>query len=138
MEAAEVMNKFFVDKVDDLRKKALRTASKVPEEVPDVAGDVPHVRQDACQVSQQVGNVTQEVNNVRQEVNNVRQGPADDNVMSGRYVHNVQKFFFKFANAKKTTKTIRGRNNTEALGVDNIPTSVLKKGVEVLPDQWPI
>jgi hypothetical protein len=82
MEAAEVMNKFFVDKVDDLRKKALRTASKVPEEVPDVAGDVPHVRQDACQVSQQVGNVTQEVNNVRQEVNNVRQGPAD-NVTSG-------------------------------------------------------
>jgi hypothetical protein len=93
---------------------------------------VPHVQQDACQVPQEVGNVTQEVNNVRQEVNNVRQGPADDNVMSGRYVHNVQKFFFKFANAKKTTKTIRGRNNTEALGVDNIPTSVLKKGVDVL------
>jgi hypothetical protein len=74
----------------------------------------------------------QEVNDVRQEVNNVRQGPTDDDVTSGRYVHNVQKFFFKFANAKKTTKTIRGLNNTEALGVDNIPTSVLKKGVEVL------
>jgi hypothetical protein len=34
--------------------------------------------------------------------------------------------------AKKTMKTIRGLNNTEAFGVDNIPTSLLKKGVEVL------
>jgi hypothetical protein len=155
MEAAEVMNKFFVDKVDDLRKKALlpradthitatsspmsrqslpqprEDAPEVPEEAPDVAGEVPHFRQDTGQVSQEVGNIAQEVNDVRQEVNNVRQGPADDNVTSGRYVH-VLKLFFKFANAKKTTKTIRGLNNTEALGVDNIPTSVLKKGVEVL------
>jgi hypothetical protein len=43
MEAAEVMNPFFVDKVEDLGKKALRPrapeeAPKVPEEVPDVAG----------------------------------------------------------------------------------------------------
>jgi hypothetical protein len=35
-------------------------------------------------------------------------------------------------NAKKTAKTIKSLNNTEALGVDNIPMSVLKKGVEVL------
>jgi hypothetical protein len=97
-----------------------------------VARDVPHVRHDACQVPQEVGNVTQEVNDVRQEVNNVREGPADNNVTSGRYVSNVQKFFFKFANAKKTMKTIKSLNNTAALGVDNIPTSVLKKGVEVL------
>jgi hypothetical protein len=175
MEAAEVMNKFFVDKVDDLRKKALlpradahvtattlrpclvehgvahvtatklptpmsrrsrprvpEDAPEVPEEVPDVAGDVPHVRQDACQVPQEVGNVAQEVKDVRQKVNDVWQGPTDNDVTSRRYVHNVPKFLFKFANAKKTTKTIRGLNNREALGVDNIPTSVLKKGVEVL------
>jgi hypothetical protein len=130
MEAAEVMNRFFVDKVDNLRKKALRPrvpedVPEVPEEVPNVTGEVPHVLQDACQVPQEVGNVTQEVNAVRQE-------PSDNNVTSGRYVRNVQKFFFKFANAKKTAKTIKGLNNTEALGVDNIPTSVLKKGVEVL------
>jgi hypothetical protein len=63
MEAAEVMNRFFLDKVDDLRKKALRPqvpeeAPEVPEQVHDVAGDVPHVPQDACQVPQEVGNVT--------------------------------------------------------------------------------
>jgi hypothetical protein len=127
MEAAEVMNRYFVDKVDDLCKKALRPrvledAPKVPEEVPDVIREVPHVLQDACQVPQEVGNVPQEVNDVWQE-------PANDDVTSGRH---VPKFFFKFANAKKIAKTIKGLNNTEALGVDNILTSLLKKGVEVL------
>jgi hypothetical protein len=125
--AAEVMNRFFVDKVDDLCKKALRPrvpedAPEVLEVVPDITGEVPHVPQDACQVPQEVGNVPQEVNNVRQE-------PAADNVTSGLY---VPKFFYKFVNAKKTAKTIKGLNNTEALGVDNVPTSLLKKGVEVL------
>jgi hypothetical protein len=42
------------------------------------------------------------------------------------------KFFFNFSNAKRISKTIKGLNNTEAQGMDSIPTSVLKKGVEVL------
>jgi hypothetical protein len=41
MEAAEVMNQFFLDKVDDLQKKAL--LPWLPEEVPDVDGEVLHV-----------------------------------------------------------------------------------------------
>jgi hypothetical protein len=41
-------------------------------------------------------------------------------------------FYFNFLNAKRITKTIKGLNNTEALGMDGIPTSVLKKGVEVM------
>jgi hypothetical protein len=44
----------------------------------------------------------------------------------------VPKFFFQFSNAKRITKTTKGLNNTEALGMDSISTSVLKKGVEVL------
>jgi hypothetical protein len=50
MEAAEVMNQFFIDKVDDLCKKALLLSTGVPEETPNVAGEVPHVRQETCQV----------------------------------------------------------------------------------------
>jgi hypothetical protein len=46
MEAADVMNKYFIDKVDNLRKKALFS-----EEAPDVAGEIPHVRQDTSQVT---------------------------------------------------------------------------------------
>jgi hypothetical protein len=126
MEAAEVMNQYFLNKVDDLRKKALlpQVSEDVPnfrEEVPDVTGEVPYDPQDASHISQEVGNVPREVNNVQQE--------ADDDVTSGRH---VPKFHFKFANAKRTSKAIKDLNNMEALGMDGIPTSVLKKGVEVL------
>jgi hypothetical protein len=76
MEAAEVMNQFFIDKMDDLRKKALLPSTGVSEEMPDVAGEVPHVRQDTGQVPQDVDNVAQEVNDVLQE--------ADDDTMSSR------------------------------------------------------
>jgi hypothetical protein len=41
-------------------------------------------------------------------------------------------FDFTFATAGKIAKIIRGFKATEAMGIDNIPTSVLKKGVEVL------
>jgi hypothetical protein len=44
----------------------------------------------------------------------------------------VPQFHFKFANAKRTSEAIKGPNNTEALGVDGIPTSMLKKVVEIL------
>jgi hypothetical protein len=50
MEAAEVMNHLFIDKVDDLGKKAL--LPRLPEEMPDVAGEVLHVQQETCQISQ--------------------------------------------------------------------------------------
>jgi hypothetical protein len=103
MEAADVMNKYFIDKVDDLQKKALFS-----EETPDVAGEVPHVRQ--------------EVDGALQE--------ADNDIMTSSHV--PPSFHFKFANAKRTLEAIKGLNNTEALGTDGIPTSVLKKGVEVL------
>jgi hypothetical protein len=93
---------------------SLGRGAHVPGEVPDVTGEVPYNPQD-------VGQVPQEVNNVQQE--------ADDDVTSG---HHVPKFFFKFANAKRTSKAIKDLNNTEALGRDGILTSVLKKGVEVL------
>jgi hypothetical protein len=121
MEAAEVMNQFFIDKVNDLRKKAVLPSTGVPEETPDVAGEVPHVRQETGQVPQDAAHVTREVDNILQE--------ADNNTMSSRH---VPPFHLKFANAKRTSEAIKGLNNTEALGVDKIPTSVLKKGVEIL------
>jgi hypothetical protein len=121
MEAADVMNKFFIDKVDDLQKKALFPNTGVSEETPDVAGEVPHVRQDTGQVPHDAAHVAQEVDDVLQE--------ADNDTMNSSH---VPPFHFKFANAKSTLDTIKGLNNTKALGTDGIPTSVLKKGVEVL------
>jgi hypothetical protein len=43
-----------------------------------------------------------------------------------------QTFSFSFASAGKVSKTIKGLKSTEALGVDRIPVSVLKKGVALL------
>jgi hypothetical protein len=118
MEAAEVMNQFFIDKVNDLCKKAV-----LPSEAPDVAGEVPHVRQETGQVPQDAPHVAREVDDTLQEANN--------NTLSSRHVP-PPPFHFKFENAKRTSEAIKGLNNTEALGVDEIPPSVLKKGVEIL------
>jgi hypothetical protein len=109
LEAAQVVNKFFVDKVDALRAVALILRTDAPH----IQVDAPHVPGDVPDVLQEVPNVPGEFNNNLQET------------------HNIPKKFFKFANAKKIAKTIKGLNNTEALGMDGIPTSVLKKGVEV-------
>jgi hypothetical protein len=131
LEAAEAMIRYFVDKVDALRKKVLLPRADAPdvsEEVPDVSEEVPDVTGEVPDNPQEVGNDPKEVCNDPQEVGDVQQ-EVDDNVTSRRH---FPKFFFKFANAKRISKTIKGLNNTEALGMDGIPTSVLKKGVEVL------
>ncbi|QQP41706.1 Uncharacterized protein FKW44_016166 [Caligus rogercresseyi] len=41
-------------------------------------------------------------------------------------------FSFSFAGAGKIARVVKGMKATEALGVDGIPVSVLKKGIEVL------
>jgi hypothetical protein len=84
MEAAEGMNRYFVDKVDDLCKKALLPRADAPdvseevpdvlEEVPDVTGEVPYNPQDDGHIPQEVGNVPQQVSDVQQE--------ADDDITS--------------------------------------------------------
>jgi hypothetical protein len=76
MEAAEVMNQFFNDKVNNLRKKAL--LPRLPEETPDVAGEVLHVQQETGQVPQEAAHVAQKVDDVLQEV--------DDDTTSSSHV----------------------------------------------------
>jgi hypothetical protein len=127
MEAAEVMNQFFLDKVDDLWKKAL--LPWLPEEAPDVAGEVLHVQHDICHVTQEATHVAQEGAHVALEVDDDLQEAYHDTMSNS---HVPPSFHFKFANAKRTLEEIKGLNNIEALGTDGIPTSVLKKGVEVL------
>ena len=43
-----------------------------------------------------------------------------------------KKFKFAYASAGRIAKIIKNLGNTEALGVDGIPISVLKKGVDML------
>jgi hypothetical protein len=57
---------------------------------------------------------------VLQDASNVQQEGAKNN------------FAIKFAMAAKIEKIIKEPDNTEAVGMDGIQTSVLKKGVEVI------
>jgi hypothetical protein len=65
---------------------------------------------------------------VAQKVDDILQEADHDTTSSSH----VPPFHFKFKNAKRTSEAIKGLNNTKALETDGIPTSVLKKGVEVL------
>jgi hypothetical protein len=123
MEAADVMNKYFFDKADDLRKKAL-----LPRETPDNLQETPDDLQETPDDLQETPDDPQDAPHVAQEDNDVLQ-EADNDTMSSSQ---VPPFHFKFVNTKRTSEAIKGINNTEALGVDEIPTSVLKKGVEIL------
>jgi hypothetical protein len=78
MEAAGVMNQFFLDKVDYLRKKAL--LPRLPEEAPDVAWEVLHVQQETSHVPQEATYVAQGVAHVAQEVDDYLQ-KADHDTM---------------------------------------------------------
>jgi hypothetical protein len=100
MEAADVINWYFIHKVDDLRKKALLSRERPNDlrEVPDDLQETPDDPQDAPHVAEEVDNDLQE---------------PDNNTMSSSQ---VPPFHFKFANAKRTSKAIKGLNNTEALG----------------------
>jgi hypothetical protein len=93
----------------------------LPRETPDDLQEAPNDLQETPDDPQDLPHVAQEVDDVLQE--------ADNNTMSSSQ---VPLFHFKFANAKRMSEAIKGLNNTEALGVDKIPTSVLKKGVETL------
>jgi hypothetical protein len=74
--------------------------------LPQVPVDAPHVPVEVPDNLQDIPNVLQEVDDKPQE-----------------HQH-VPKFTFKFANAKRIANTIKGLNNTIALGMDGIPTSV--------------
>jgi hypothetical protein len=93
----------------------------LPRETPDDLQEAPDDLQETPDNPQDAPHVTQEVNDVLQE--------ADNNTMLSSQ---VPPFHFKFANAKRMSEAIKGLNNTEALGVVEIPTSVRKKSVEIL------
>jgi hypothetical protein len=80
MEAADVMNKYFIDKVDDLQKKAL-----LPRETPDNLQETPGDLQETPDDPQDAPHVAQEVDDVAQEVDDNLQ-EADNNTMSNSHL----------------------------------------------------
>jgi hypothetical protein len=67
-----------------------------------------------------------------EKVEKLRAGLCPVSPPSSHWPNSTSPFHFSFASAGKITKVIAAMKNTEALGLDGIPVSVLKKGVEVL------
>ncbi|QQP40327.1 Uncharacterized protein FKW44_014331, partial [Caligus rogercresseyi] len=66
------------------------------------------------------------------KVEKLREGLPPSQPPSSAWPKSSAPFSFSFAGAGKIAKVIKGMRATEALGVDGIPVSVLKKGIEVL------
>jgi hypothetical protein len=114
-EAAETINAFFISKVDSLRAASESTASDA-----DPTADSADM---ATAVPDSAAEVTKKARDPANKATEVPDRARDPTKPS---------FAFTFATAGKIAKIIGGLKATEGMGIDNIPMSVLKKGVEVL------
>jgi hypothetical protein len=105
-----------LSKVDTLRAASKSSVSDAVQ----LATDAPDSAVDAADKATEVADRTTEVADKATDVPD----PARESTK--------KTFEFTFATVGKIAKIICGLKATEAMGIDNIPTSVLKKGVEVL------
>jgi hypothetical protein len=114
-EAAEAINAYFISKIDTLRAASKSSVSDAVH----LATDAPDSAVDAANKATEVADKATEVADKATDVPD----PARESAKT---------FEFTFATAGKIVKIIHGMKATEAMGINNIPTLVLKKGVEVL------
>jgi hypothetical protein len=126
---AETINAYFISKVDSLRAASKSTnatsnavhpatdASDSAVDAADKATDVPDLARDAADKVRDAADKATDLPDLARETAKPK----------GRAT-----LEFTFATAGRIGKIICGLKATEAMGIDNIPTSVLKKGVEVL------
>jgi hypothetical protein len=122
-EAAEAINAYFINKVDTLRAAALadptRDLANLASESFDLARDVSHPATETANTASKAANPAADVADLPRESAKPKSKAKMD-------------FAFTFATAGSIAKIICGLKSTEAMGIDDIPTSILKKGVEVL------
>jgi hypothetical protein len=120
-EAAEAINAYFINKVVTLRAAALadpmRNLANLASESVNMASDISHPATETANSASNAANGATDVADLARET-------AKPEVKKN--------FEFTFATAGQIAKIIRGLKSTEAMGMDNIPTSILKKRVEVL------
>jgi hypothetical protein len=121
-EAAETINAFFISKVDSLRAASESSVS-----------DVIYSATDAFDSTADSDDKATDMPNLATEVTDKARDPTDKALeVPDQARDSAKPFEFTFATAGKISKIIRGLKATEAMGINDIPTSVLKKGVEVL------
>ena len=67
-----------------------------------------------------------------EKVDMLRDGLSDSPPPPSDWPCQSTRFRFSFANAGKVSQVVKGMGSTEAVGLDGIPMSVLRKGIEVL------
>jgi hypothetical protein len=120
--AAETINAYFISKVDSLCAASESSASNAVNSATDAFDSAADSVDKATVVPDLATEVADKARNPVNKATEVPD-PARDSAKS---------FKFTFATAGKIAKIIRSLKATEAMGIDKIPTSVLKKGVEVL------
>jgi hypothetical protein len=117
-EAAEAINAYFISKVDSLRAESGSAGSV------NSATDAVDPAAESTVKATAVPDLATEVADKARD--------TEDKAMDVRDRARNPPFEFTFPTVGKIVKIIRGLKATEAMGIDNIPASVLKKGVEVL------
>jgi hypothetical protein len=117
------MNAYFISKVDTLRAAAL--ADPASESV-DLEMDVTILMVETVNLASDATSlVTEAADTAGDESTQATDVPVLETDLANN-------FTVTFAKAGGIANIISGLKNTEAMGIDDIPTSVLKKGVEVL------
>jgi hypothetical protein len=121
-EAAETINSYFISKVDSVRAASESAAS-----------DAIHPATDASDSAVDSADKATDVPDLATEVADKARDPANKATdVPDQARESAKSFEFTFATAGKIAKIIRGLKATEAMGIDDVPTSFLKKEVEVL------
>jgi hypothetical protein len=106
--AAKTINAYFISKVDSLRAMSKSSTSNAADTAANAADQAMDAADQATKVADKATGVPD---------------PAMESAKS---------FEFNFATAGEIAMIIRGLKATEAMGIDDIPTLVLKKGMDVL------
>jgi hypothetical protein len=109
-EAANLLNEFYVNKVARLKAAIDAKTPSLPS--PSPRADRP---QEAAKTPPPSASL-----------------PTSTGTSTSQWPKRTTEFQWEFMSAGKVAKLIRGLGSTEALGVDRVPISVYKKGVEVL------
>jgi hypothetical protein len=126
--AAETINAYFIGKVDSLcaTSESSTATSDAVHPAMDASDSGVDIADKATEVADQATEVADKAREAADKGTDVPDPARESAKPKGR------SFKFTFENAGKIAKIIRGLKATEAMGIDDIPTSVLKKGVEVL------
>jgi hypothetical protein len=133
LEAANLLNRFYISKVARL-KAAIDEQTPPPAERPQEAAKTPAPAASASASASSATSSRPPPSTEAEKPQEAAKTPpaASATTSTSRWPERTTEFQWEYMTAGKVAKLIRGLGSTEALGVDRVPISVYKKGVDVL------